>query len=131
MNYEIVIRESHLDTFGHVNNATYLQIYEEARWEVITQNGYGFKEIHSLKQGPVILDLNIKFIKELKLREKITVTIEVLNYSGKTGQLKQQMLKSDGTLANEMIMTFGLFDMTQRKLIDPTEAWKKALGIHH
>ena len=38
--YPLTIKEFHLDTFGHVNNATYLQIYEEARWEFINQNGY-------------------------------------------------------------------------------------------
>lgn len=30
--YPVVIREHHLDTFGHVNNAAYLDILEEARW---------------------------------------------------------------------------------------------------
>ena len=43
--YETLIRESHLDTFGHVNNATYLQLYEEARWELITRNGYGLAKV--------------------------------------------------------------------------------------
>lgn len=127
--YELLIRESHLDTFGHVNNATYLQIYEEARWEIITQNGYGFSEVHKLKQGPIILDLEMKFLKELKLRQKIKITLEVIQYQGKTGKLKQQMLSSEGTVVNEMVMTFGLFDLSMRKLIEPTVAWKKALGI--
>ena len=39
--YQLVIREQHLDTFGHVNNAKYLEILEEARWDLITGNGYG------------------------------------------------------------------------------------------
>ena len=34
--YALVIREQHLDTFGHVNNAKYLEILEEARWDLIT-----------------------------------------------------------------------------------------------
>ena len=29
--YKLRIIETHLDMFGHVNNATYLQIFEEAR----------------------------------------------------------------------------------------------------
>jgi thioesterase III len=28
----ILIREEHLDTFGHVNNARYLEIFGQARW---------------------------------------------------------------------------------------------------
>ena len=34
--YEKTILEQHLDTFGHVNNAAYLVLYEEARWDFIT-----------------------------------------------------------------------------------------------
>ncbi len=30
--YHLLILEKHLDTFGHVNNASYLEILEEARW---------------------------------------------------------------------------------------------------
>lgn len=129
MYYELLIREYHLDSFGHVNNATYLQIYEEARWEVVTTNGFGYKEVHRSKQGPVILECQIKFIRELFLREKIKVTVELLNYEGKIGQIKQQMIKPDGSVASEAIFTFGFFDMVHRKLIEPTELWKKALGL--
>ena len=35
--YELVIKECHLDSFGHVNNAIYVQLYEEARWDFITK----------------------------------------------------------------------------------------------
>ena len=35
--YPVIIREQHLDSYGHVNNATYLQLAEEARWEMMHQ----------------------------------------------------------------------------------------------
>lgn len=36
--YDMVIKIHHLDTFGHVNNAAYLQIFEEARsWDILDQ----------------------------------------------------------------------------------------------
>lgn len=129
--YELLIRESHLDTFGHVNNATYLALYEEARWDLITRNGYGLGDIQKAKQGPVILEVNLKFMKELRLREKIRITVEMLSYEGKIGRLRQQMLKEDGAVASEAVFVFGLFDLQQRRLIDPTPAWKKAIGLQH
>jgi YbgC/YbaW family acyl-CoA thioester hydrolase len=127
--YPILIREAHLDTFGHVNNATYMALYEEARWEIITANGYGLKTVQELKQGPVILDASIKFLRELKLREEITITSEMVHYTGRVGQIKQQMLKTDGAVASEALFTMGLFDLAQRKLIEPTPAWRKALSL--
>ena len=128
--YKITIREFHLDTFGHVNNATYLQIYEEARWELITSNGYGLKEIQKAGKGPIILAADIKFLKELKLREEITVTTESVSYEGKILMLKQEVLKADGTVANSMMMTAALFDTRERKLIPPTPEWLKAVGLN-
>ena len=62
LKYEITIKEHHLDFYGHVNNATYLQLYEEARWQFITDNGYGFEKIKSSGLGPVILEIKIRFI---------------------------------------------------------------------
>ncbi len=127
--YPILIREAHLDTFGHVNNSTYMSLYEEARWELITGNGYGLKTVQDLKQGPVVLEASIKFMRELKLREEITITTELLNYTGRIGKLKQQMIKADGNVASEALFTMGLFDLVQRRLIEPTPAWKKAIGL--
>lgn len=127
--YQVKIKEFHVDSYGHVNNATYLALYEEARWEVITPRGFGFKEIHKMKQGPVILEVNLKFKREIGLRENITITTKLLDYKGKVGQMLQQMIKADGTVASEALFTFGLFDMRERKLIEPTSQWKKALGM--
>lgn len=128
--YELTIVERHLDTFGHVNNATYFEIFEEARWQLITVRGYSLKEIQIRKQGPVILEANIKFLKELTLREQITVTTQVLNYKGKIGTLEQKMITQNGTEAAVVQFVFGLFDLKTRKLIDPTPEWKHAIGLN-
>lgn len=127
--YKISIKESNVDSYGHLNNAAYLMLYEEARWEAITPRGFGFDEIHKLKQGPVILEVNLKFMKEIRLREEITIVTKVIGYRGKIGQMAQQMVKQDGTIASEAVFTFGLFDMRQRKLIEPTPEWKNALAL--
>ncbi len=127
MSYKILIRESHVDSLGHMNNATYLALYEEARWDLITANGFGFKEIQTLRQGPVILEVTVKFMSEIHLRDEITITTELIDYKGKIGHLKQTMVKASGTIASEAIFTFGLFDLQARKLIEPTDAWKKAI----
>jgi acyl-CoA thioester hydrolase len=127
--YKIKIIEHHVDSLGHVNNATYLALYEEARWEQITERGFGFFEVQKQQVGPVILDINIKFIKELRLRETISIATKLVNYNGKVGQLQQQMLKEDGSVASEALFTFGLFDLKARRLIEPTPAWSKAVGL--
>jgi acyl-CoA thioester hydrolase len=127
--YPVIIKEHHVDSLGHMNNATYLALYEEARWEQITERGFGFHEVQKLQQGPVIVEVNVKFMREIHLREKIHITTELLGYKGKIGQLKQQMVRVDGSIASEAVFTFGLFDLKARKLIDPTPEWNKAVGL--
>jgi YbgC/YbaW family acyl-CoA thioester hydrolase len=128
--YEVVIRESHLDTFGHVNNAAYLVLFEEARWDFITHNGYGLNEVKKLQKGPVILELTMRFKKEIKLLERIRITTGLVSQERIITKLKQEMVKEDGSVAAEINLTFGLFDLQTRKLIEPTPDWKKAIGLN-
>src|SRR5258708_18751255 len=91
--YEVLIRESYLDTFGHMNNAAYLVLFEEARWDFITKNGYGLKRVQELQQGPIVLELSVKFRKEITLREKIKITMELVDCKGKISHFRQEMIK--------------------------------------
>lgn len=127
--YELQIQEQHLDTFGHVNNAVYLQLFEQARWDLITGNGYGLREVHERKIGPTILEIHIRFSRELKNRQTITIKTWLESYQGKTGKLVQQMIDEAGKVCCEAVFTMALFDLTARKLIVPTPEWLKAIGI--
>ena len=64
--YPVLIKEGHLDTFGHVNNAVYLALLEEARWDLLTQNNYGLDKIVATQIGPTILEIKINFLKNEK-----------------------------------------------------------------
>jgi acyl-CoA thioester hydrolase len=124
----ILISESHLDSFGHLNHARYLELLEQARWDLITERGFGIDVIRRTRTGPVILEVTIKYMRELGPREPVVIRSELLTYEGKVGTFRQQMVKEDGALACEAIFSFGLFDLERRKLIDPTLAWQFALG---
>lgn len=129
--YEFTVLEQHLDTFGHVNNAVYLQLYEEARWDFITKNNLGLKEILETQVGPVLLDLNLTFKAELKNREKIKVVSqarpELRNKFVMV--LDQKMLRGDGKVASTLTLSVGVMDLKARKLIAPPPEWLKALGL--
>src|SRR6185312_17375102 len=94
--YPLLIREHHLDTFGHVNNAVYLEIFEEARWEIIARNGFGMEHIRATGLGPVILDIHLTFKHELRLRSKVTVRTQMVSYEGKIAELKQWITDEKG-----------------------------------
>ena len=82
-NHSLVIKEHHLDTFGHVNNATYLQIFEQIRWDILESRGYGLGRIQETGLGPTILEINIRFKRELRNREKIKIETQYSHTKGK------------------------------------------------
>ena len=126
--YPIIIKETLLDLYGHVNNAAYLTLYEEARWDMITKSGYGLHTIRETGLGPVILNIDISYLKELRSREEIVVESQTLSYEKKVGVLQQVMLR-DGEVCNKAIYKFGLFDLKNRKLVIPTQEWLIAIGV--
>lgn len=127
--YPILIVERHLDTFGHVNNATYLDLFEAARWDWITANGYGLERIRELRQGPVILEINLRFKREIKNRQAITIRTWVESYEGKIGIVLQEMRDAAGELYCEGRFTCALFDLEARRLLAPTPEWLAAVGM--
>lgn len=128
--YEVLITEKHLDTFGHVNNAVYLELYEEARWDLITKGGWGLDKIQKEKIGPVITSIKIDFKREISNRTKIYIHTKFGGFrNSKVSYINQQMLDDAGNILNEMSMEAGLFDLRQRRLIAPTDEWMHALGI--
>lgn len=127
--YVFKVIESHLDTFGHMNNATYLRLFEDARWELMTSRGYSLKEVQSRKIGPVVLEIALKFKRELKNRETVRIRTSVLKHEGRITTVRQIMFNEKGEEACIGDFVFGLFDLSARKLIDYTPEWKAVLGL--
>ncbi|HET9954883.1 MAG TPA: acyl-CoA thioesterase [Polyangiaceae bacterium] len=127
--YPVLIVERHLDTFGHVNNATYLELFEEARWDLIVANGYGIEKIRETRKGPTILEVRLEFKRELLNRQRIVIRTRIESYSGKVGTLVQVMQNDAGDLFCVGTFLIGLFDLDARKLILPTSEWRKAVGL--
>jgi acyl-CoA thioester hydrolase len=129
--YELLIQENHLDTFGHVNNATYLQIFEQARWDMITTRGYGVEKIQSSRLGPVILEAHVKFRREIKNRTLVVVRSELVSYEGMIGRLRQRVFKrgEKEQMACEAVFRIALWNLDARKLVEPTPEWAYAVML--
>jgi YbgC/YbaW family acyl-CoA thioester hydrolase len=127
--YKLVIKVHHLDTFGHVNNAVYLQMFEEARWDVVGGRGYGLDMIRKTGHGPTILEIHMAFQRELTLGMKIDIRTQLKSYEGKVAVLKQWIVNEAGETCCTTDFKIGLFDLKLRKLILPTPEWLQAIGM--
>ena len=127
--YPIRILEHHLDAYGHVNNVAYIGFFEQARWELIHAAGCGLEYVRQKGTGPVVLEIQTKFKKEIKLRQNIIIKSQMESWRGKIGVLKQWMEDDAGIQYCEARFTMGMFDLRERKLIAADAVWSKALGI--
>ena len=127
--YRLLVLEKHLDTFGHVNNATYLELFEEARWDWLEGNDYGLDTIRKTGRGPTILEIVLRFKRELKNRQAIVIESTVTSYQGKVGHMTQRIVDDAGQVYCEAQFVIGLFDLSARRLIPPTADWLRGIGV--
>lgn len=127
--YELQILEHHLDTFGHVNNATYLELFEEARWDLIEAKGLGMDSIKKTGIGPVILEVNVQYKKELRNREKIRILTRSERLNKKLFKIHQSILNEQDVVCCSAVFTAAVWDLGKRKIVEEDPKWLAALGI--
>jgi acyl-CoA thioester hydrolase len=71
---KISVRSYELDSFGHVNNAIYLQYFEVARCEWLQDAGLPFPEIQRAGIQIVIADASIKYLSPAFFTDELSIT---------------------------------------------------------
>ncbi|MCP2315619.1 acyl-CoA thioester hydrolase [Nocardia amikacinitolerans] len=121
----VVVRGYELDTQGHLNQAVYLQYAEHARWELLRAAGVAQEKLIESGVGPVVLETNIKYSRELRGGDEVTISCEFAWTEGKVFRMRQLIRKLDGTVSAEVAVVGGLLDLTERKLVaDPGERFR-------
>jgi acyl-CoA thioester hydrolase len=114
------IRAYEVDRQGHLNWAEYLHYAEQARWECLTAAGITQDALLATGAGPAVLDVNVKYQRELRGGDEVDVSCEFIFGERKTFLVKQDFRRPDGSLAAEVMSTNGLIDLAERRLVaDP------------
>lgn len=104
-----------IDAFGHVNNARYLELYEEARWIIYKQQidalvakGFAF----------VIVNIDINYRLALNLLDEVEITVNLTQISRRSAVIEQQIRSLSGDkVYSDMKMTFVMMDLETKKSI--------------
>ncbi|QLY28688.1 acyl-CoA thioesterase [Nocardia huaxiensis] len=118
----ITVRGYELDINGHLNQAVYHQYAEHARWELMRAAGVPGEKMIASGIGPVVLESNIKYFRELHLGDEVTVSCTFEWTGRKVFTMHQEIVKLDGTVSAQVTVVAGVMDLKARKLVsDPRE----------
>jgi thioesterase-3 len=129
---EITIRGYHLDFYGHVNNARYLEFLEEGRWTFFDQYcslGY-FSEL-DLEFN--VVNININYRSPAKLGQILQVDTFVQKIGNKSVVFGQLIREShENRIVADALVTFVLVDRQSGKAIplegELRELWQRLVG---
>jgi acyl-CoA thioester hydrolase len=125
----VTVRGYELDVNGHLNWANYLHYAEHARWECLRAAGLTYQVLIGAGLGPVNLEANVRFLRELRDGDEIAVTCEFGWGEGKTYRVRQQFTRSgDGTLAAEVTTVSGVISQAERRLVTDPAGRLRALA---
>lgn len=103
---EITVRGYHLDLYGHVNNARYLEFLEEGRWQwlegradlgALLARGLGFS----------VVNINIDYRRPATLGEVLEVETGLKTLGNRSGVMRQVVrLRGTETVVAQADVTF-------------------------
>lgn len=114
---EIKVRGYHADFYGHVNNARYLEFFEEDRWAQLeskidltkwAQKGLIF----------LVVNINVNYRRAVPVGETITVRTGIEKIGGRSVVLKQEIrFKSTDEVAADALITFVVTDRSGKAVV--------------
>ncbi|MCD1587271.1 acyl-CoA thioesterase [Halomonas sp. IOP_14] len=109
------VRGYHLDGYGHVNNARYLEFMEEGRWDFFDQHPEMIKELHQARRAFVVVNLNIDYLAAARQGDDLEVMTGIIDVGERSGLCHHRIVRKDGTVIARADLTFVLLDMRANK----------------
>jgi YbgC/YbaW family acyl-CoA thioester hydrolase len=103
---EFVVRTYECDSYGHVNNAVYLNYLEFARMEYLHQIGFDYKNLIADGYYLYITHIDIYYKFSAFLDDHLCAEVEPVKLKTVSGTFHQVIRKADGTLCAEADVTW-------------------------
>ena len=104
MEYKRKIFGYECDVYGHLNNAIYLHIYEEARSDALDQMEMSIQKLNEKNIGIFLINVELEFIKAISLGENIIVRTYIIESTRLRATWKQEIFNSENELCNRAIV---------------------------
>ena len=113
----IKVRGYHLDLYGHVNNARYLEFLEEARWTFFEERG----DLPWFLQSGlalVVVNINIDYRYPATMGDPLAIATSVKTIGSRSAVMHQHVtLAGTDKIVAQADVTFVVFDAKQNKAV--------------
>ena len=114
---EIKVRGYHADFYGHVNNARYLEFFEEDRWAQL-ESKIDLTKWARLGLAFLVVNINVNYRRAVPVGETVVVTTDIEKIGGRSMILKQEIrYKRNGEIAADALITFVVIDKSGKAVV--------------
>ena len=120
----------HCDVYGHVNNARYLEFFEEARWNLLDPiKSTGILE--EKKWWTIVVHIELSYKTPLHLNDEIEIHSSISEFGKKSVTFEQKIYKANNqhptTIAK---VKFVVFDTVAKKALIINDEIKQIFGVN-
>ena len=106
------VRWGDVDFNAHMRNTAYLDISADVRMMYFDENGFSMKKFEQLQIGPVVMKDEIEYFREMRLLERIAVTLTLNGLSKDASRfcLRNEFFNRQKRLVAKVLTTGGWLD---------------------
>ncbi len=102
----LTVRSYECDSYGHVNNAVYLQYLEYARMEFLKDLGFDYTSFRKAGLGLVVARVCITYKLPALYGDQLTIVTEPIRFRGAFGVFRQEVFREKTLLATAEVSWF-------------------------
>lgn len=126
---EIKVRGYHADFYGHVNNARYLEFFEEDRWASI-ESSIDLKTWLTRGLIFLVVNINVNYRKAVPVGAVIQISTDLEKIGNKSVTLQQKaVFRESGEVAADALVTFVIADHTGQSVPVEGEIYEAMMGL--
>ncbi|MDR5865996.1 acyl-CoA thioesterase [Halomonas koreensis] len=123
------VRGYHLDGYGHVNNARYLEFLEEGRWAYFDERPALAEVIQRGEVAFVAVNLNIDYRRAAVAGDDLEVVTGLAELGSRSARMHQEIRRArDGKSVASADLTFVLLDVAANKAVSIDGELREALA---
>lgn len=100
------VRTYECDSYGHVNNAVYLNYLEHARMDYLMQIGFDYGGFVRAGMYLYVSHIDIHYKASARFGDTLTITSRPVKFGAVSGTIHQVVAREDGTVCAEADVTW-------------------------